>query len=74
MVLCGGAAGQEGRDNLALPDIPGRELAYCSVASLYSDAPAVPAYTEPTVKTGPGGAGTRRRRELQDLVDSQPLF
>lgn len=38
VVLCGGAAGQEGRDNLALPVIPGRELAYCSVASLYSDA------------------------------------
>lgn len=39
VVLRGGAAGQEGRDNLALPVIPGRELAYCSVASLYSDAP-----------------------------------
>lgn len=39
VVLCGGAAGQEGRDNLALPVIPGRELAFCSVASLYSDAP-----------------------------------
>lgn len=32
VVLCGGAVGQEGRDILALPVIPGRELAYCSDA------------------------------------------